>query len=40
MAEFRVLGPVEASVEGEPIALPAAKDNDTYYVVRFFVISP
>src|SRR5205809_201110 len=25
MAEFRVLGPVEASVEGEPIALPAAK---------------
>lgn len=25
MAEFRVLGPVEASVDGEPIALPAAK---------------
>ena len=25
MAEFRVLGPVEASVDGEPIRLPAAK---------------
>ena len=25
MAEFRVLGPVEASLDGEPIALPAAK---------------
>jgi DNA-binding SARP family transcriptional activator len=25
MAEFRLLGPVEASVDGEPIALPAAK---------------
>ena len=25
MAEFRVLGPVEASVDGKPIALPAAK---------------
>ena len=25
MAEFRVLGPVEASVDGEPVALPAAK---------------
>jgi DNA-binding SARP family transcriptional activator len=25
MAEFRVLGPVEADVDGEPVALPAAK---------------
>src|SRR5262245_64205950 len=25
MAQFRLLGPVEVSVDGEPIALPAAK---------------